>query len=367
MRDVGIDRRALLRRVGGIAAGVATTSLTACETGADRDSTGTKGAKGSKTLVVRDAGGTYGAANRKAVYDPFTKETGIRIKVVNPLYEEMLAQIKKGRPRFDVMDTNMADLARFHQEDAIEELDYDRLKHAKDAGIAESLLTSYGLGKNYWASVMAYRTDAFGGKKPETWADFWDTKAFRGSRALQGSVDFPELEFALLADGVPLHKLYPLDVDRAFKALDEIKGSVRTFWEDGAVPGELLDRKEVVASRVWNGRLQDLIQRGAPLAYQWNGARRQSNGYGIPKGAENPDAAYRLIDFALRPEVQANTAKIYPQGPVVPIAYTNLSENDATNLASTPGHLASSFDLDVEWWLKNKDTVTKRWRKWMRA
>ena len=285
------------------------TSLTACETRADRNAARTQE---PKLLVVRDFGGSYGEANRKAIYDPFTKETGIRIKVVNFLHAQMLAQIKEGRPRFDVMDIDMSNLVRFEQEDASEELDYDRLKNTKNAGIAESLLTSHGVGKNYWASVMAYRTDAFGGKKPESWADFWDTRAFPGSRALQGSVDAPELEFALLADGVPLDKLYPLDVDRAFKVLDEIKGSVRTFWEDGAVPGELLSREEVVASSVWNGRLQDLIGAASPLAYQWNGARRQSNGYGIPKGAANPDAAYRLIDFALRPEVQANIAGSTP-------------------------------------------------------
>lgn len=364
MKDVGIDRRAFLS---GITAGAAAVSLAACGDGADRDRTGTKGTKGAKRLVVRDSGGTYGAANRRSIYDPFTKETGIRIDVVNILSGRMLAQIKERSPQFDVMDINMADLLLFGRENASEELDYDRLKNSEDAGIAESLLTSHGVGKNYWANVMAYRTDAFGGKKPESWADFWDTTAFPGSRAMQSATDWPELEFALLADGVPLDKLYPLDVDRAFKVLDGIRGSVRTFWSDGAVPGELLDRKEVVATTVWNGRLQDLMRRGSPLAYQWNGARRQSNGYGIPKGAANPDAAYRLIDFALRSDVQADSAKTYPLGPVVPVAYTDLSRNDAANLASTPGHLASGFDLDMQWWLDNRDAVDRRWREWMRG
>jgi putative spermidine/putrescine transport system substrate-binding protein len=280
----------------------------------------------------------------------------------------MLAQIKEGRPQFDVIDIEAIAFARFEREDAIEALDYDRLKNARNVGIAEFLLASHYVGKNYWASVMAYRTDAFDGKKPESWADFWDTRAFPGSRALQSSdAGPPELEFALLADGVPLDRLYPLDVDRAFKALNEIKGSVRTFWDNGAVPGELLDRKEVVASSVWHGRLDDLIKRGAPLAYAWNGARRQSSGYGIPKGAANPDAAYRLIDFALRPEVQADFARIYPLGPVVPAAYAHLSEATARNLPSTPGHLLSGFDLDVEWWIRNQDSVTKRWQEWVRA
>jgi putative spermidine/putrescine transport system substrate-binding protein len=142
---------------------------------------------------------------------------------------------------------------------------------------------------------------------------------------------------------------------------------VRTFWKDGAEPAELLDRKEVVAPSAWPGRLLNLIKRGSPLAYEWNGARRQSNGYGIPKGAADPDAAYRFIDFALRPDVQAHHGQIYPDGPVVPAAYAYLSQTAAANLASSPGHLRSGFDLDVEWWLKNRDSVIKRWQEWARA
>jgi putative spermidine/putrescine transport system substrate-binding protein len=361
VREHGIGRRAFLK--GGAAAGVATLALTACRPPSDQGATRTRS---SGPLVVRDIGGTYGAANRRAVYDPFTRETGIQIKVVNILHERMIAQIKEGR-RFDVMDINMTHLALFKQEDVSEELDYDRLKNARNAGIAESLLTSHGVGKNYWASVLAYRTDAFGGKRPESWADFWSTGQFPGRRALQGSLDWPELEFALLADGVPMDQLYPLDVDRAFAVLDGIKGSELTFWESGGVPGELLGRKEVVASSVWNGRVQSLVKGGSPLAYAWSGARRQSNGYGIPKGAAHPEAAHRLIDFALRPDVQARFARIHPAGPVVPAAYAHLSESAAAHLASSPGHLRSGFDLDVGWWVENGDAVTRRWQAWART
>ena len=35
---------------------------------------------------------------------------------------------------------------------------------------------------------------------------------------------------ALVADGVPKDKLYPLDLDRAFKKLDEIKPHIKVWW-----------------------------------------------------------------------------------------------------------------------------------------
>ncbi|ODV43375.1 hypothetical protein AWV79_17990 [Cupriavidus sp. UYMMa02A] len=43
-----------------------------------------------------------------------------------------------------------------------------------------------------------------------------------------------ELEFALLADGVPKDKLYPIDVQRALKSLDRIKKNVVKWWDTGA-------------------------------------------------------------------------------------------------------------------------------------
>ncbi|MDG5805124.1 extracellular solute-binding protein [Streptomyces ossamyceticus] len=364
MKDVGIDRRTFLRGVGAVTTGTAAVTSTACGPPTARNS---GGAGNSRTVVVRDIGGAYGEAHRKAVYEPFGKETGIRVDVVHvPTYAELLSQIREG-PRFDLIDIDMSALALFEKDDATQELDYDRLANARNAGIAQSLLTSHGVGKNYWASVMAYRTDVFGGRAPETWADFWDTRVFPGSRALQSPGGGPpELEFALLADGVAADRLYPLDVDRAFTALDAIRGAVHRFWDDGASPGLLLERRQVAATTVWHGRPNHLIQRGAPLAYQWNGARRQSNGYGIPHGARHPDAAYRLVDFALRPEVQAALAEVYPMGPVVPTAYRHLPRA-AADLASSPEHLFTGFDLDISWWVENKEAVIKRWQEWVRS
>ncbi|WP_039940045.1 ABC transporter substrate-binding protein [Streptomyces himastatinicus] len=364
MRDPQIGRRALLRGAGGLAAVAALPSLAACGTGTSRADSG----GGKKTLTVRNSGGTYGDANQKALYDAFTKETGISIQVVNIQYAQMLAQIKQGRPQFDVIDDSMADFMKLGAKGALQKLDHDRLKNFKKARIASKLVTDYSVGKNYWASVMAYRTDVFGGRKPASWADFWDTKKFPGSRSLQTQdADLPELEFALLADGVPMDKLYPLDVDRAFKSMDRIKGSVKKYWDTGALPGVLLGRKEVVMTSVWQGRLDALIKGGSPMAYQWNGARRQSNGWGIPKGTDKTDAAYQLIDFSLRPDVQAAFAKIYPMGPVVPSAYDQLSDDVKANLPSSPSHLESGFDLDVAWWIKNEDAIGKRWLEWSRA
>src|SRR5260370_15646052 len=103
-----------------------------------------------------------------------------------------------------------------------------------------------------------------------TWADFWNTKRFPGGRSLRKDPR-TTLEFALLADGVPIDKLYPLDVDRAFRSLDKIAPSVTVWWSSRHQPAHLLADKEVAFaaafnSPVWTAATQDKM----PLEVEWN-------------------------------------------------------------------------------------------------
>ncbi|MFH8658275.1 ABC transporter substrate-binding protein [Streptomyces afghaniensis] len=367
MSDPQIGRRALLRGAGGLAALAAVPSLAACGTGTSRASSGSaKG--GGKTVIVRDSGGAYGQALQKAIYTPFTQETGINVEVTNIQGTQMLAQIKQGRPQFDLINNSMKELVKYANQDGLEKLDRDRIKSLTGAQIPGSQITEYAVAHSFYAQCMAYRTDAFGGRKPKSWADFWDTKAFKGSRSLcNPDADLPELEFALLADGVPMDKLYPLDVDRAFKVLSRLRSDIKKFWDSGPLPGVLLSRQEVTMTTIWHGRLADLTQQNVPVAAQLNGARRQFSGFSIPKGAAHMDTAYQLLDYALRPEVQAAVAKVYPSNPSSPVAYDKLSEKERSSLAGAPQYYDKGFDADINWWIKNEAAVSKRWLEWARG
>ncbi|MFJ8540241.1 extracellular solute-binding protein [Streptomyces sp. NPDC093591] len=367
MKDARIDRRLFLRGIGGITAGVAAaTTLSACGTGTSRASAG--GGKGGKTVVVRDSGGSYGAALQKAIYTPFTQETGISVKVLNLDDAPLLAQIKQGRPQCDLINNSMMSHTKYVKQDALEALDLDRIKSLKSAKIPENQITDHAVGSSFYGACMAYRTDAFGGKKPESWADFWDTGAFQGGRSMcNPDGDLPELEFALLADGVPMDKLYPLDVDRAFDVLTRLRGDIKKFWDSGPLPGVLLSRQEVTMSTVWDGRIADLQKQGVPVARQLNGMRRQFQGYAIAKGAANIDAAYKLMDFSLRAESQAALAKAFPSNPASAEAYTMLTNEERSQLAGAPEYYDKGFDTDIDWWLKNESAVTKRWLEWARG
>ncbi|MFJ4820383.1 ABC transporter substrate-binding protein [Streptomyces sp. NPDC088801] len=367
MSDPVIGRRTLLRGAGGLAALAALPSLAACGTGTSRTPSGSaKG--GGKTVVVRDSGGSYGAALQKAIYTPFTQETGIGVKVLNLDDAPLLAQIKQGRPQCDLINNAMMSHLKYVKQDALETLDPDRVKSLKSAKIPDNQITEHAIGNSFYGQCIAYRTDAFDGRKPESWADFWDTKTFKGGRAMVSpDGDLPELEFALLADGVSMDKLYPLDVDRAFKVLTRLRSNIKKFWDSGPLPGVLLSRQEVTMSTVWDGRIADLQKQGVPVERQLNGMRRQFQGYAIAKGAANVDGAYLLMDFSLRPEIQANLAKAFPSNPSSPVAYAKLTEDQRNALAGAPKYYDKGFDTDMDWWLKNEAAVTKRWLEWARG
>ena len=97
-------------------------------------------------------------------------------------------------------------------------------------------------------------------------------------------------EFALLADGVPLDKVYNRpDMDRAFKKYKEIKPHIAKFWTQATETGQMLVDKEIVVGSGYNGRIQDLKEQGAPVDYHWNQGRLYLEYILCPRG-RRPDS-----------------------------------------------------------------------------
>lgn len=65
---------------------------------------------------------------------------------------------------------------------------------------------------------MVYNTEKYPADKPRpsSWAEFWPVDKFPGVRLLETGEWGSEgpWEEALLADGVPVDQIYPMDIDR---------------------------------------------------------------------------------------------------------------------------------------------------------
>ena len=65
----------------------------------------------AETLTVVSWGGSYEQASRKAILEPFSKETGIdiRVETYNGGLAQVRAQVETGKVYWDVVDFEMAD------------------------------------------------------------------------------------------------------------------------------------------------------------------------------------------------------------------------------------------------------------------
>ena len=198
------------------------------------------------SVTVVSWGGSYAEACKKAVLDPFTAETSVEVRLesYNGGLAQIRAQVETGNVHWDVVDLEFADLARGCDEGLFEVIDLDELPPAADGTPArddynEGTYSECGGGGIFYSTVYAYNNESFSGDRPTTIEDFFDLEKFPGRRGMRRTAG-ANLEFALVADGVPTDEVYsvletPEGVDRAFRKLDTIKDQI-VWWEAGAQP-----------------------------------------------------------------------------------------------------------------------------------
>jgi putative spermidine/putrescine transport system substrate-binding protein len=324
-------------------------------------------ARAAGQVVVRNPGGAYSDTQKKYVYDPFTKETGIEVVIVASTMAKMLAMVKSGNTEMDVADAGLDGLVTLDKAGALAPIDYAHWKYANPDDIAKEYRSATAVGIYAYASVLGYNTETYPtGKQPKNWAEFWDAKAFPGSRMLADMASgTPNLEFALIADGVPMDKIFPIDIDRAFKSMSRIKPYIKKFWDTGALSAQMLADKDVVLGSIWNGRLKAIADKGAPLAIEWNQHMLQIQSYGIFKNSPNPQAAQLLVDYSMSPKPNSGPGMELNYGPTNRKAFDLLPADAVGKLPGSPENLKRSFFQDVNWWDGNRAKVNTIWSKWI--
>jgi putative spermidine/putrescine transport system substrate-binding protein len=315
-------------------------------------------------VVIRSPGGAYDDIRKKLIYEPFTKETGIRVIPVAATTGKLEAMLRSGNVEIDIIDNDDSVLLQWENE--LAPLDYANFKFTDPADILPEYKHDTYVGNFVYAAVMGYHTAKFNKDSvPQTWADFWDYKRIPASRAL-ADIDTggPNLEFALIADGVPMDKLYPLDLPRAFASLSRIKPGITKFWSSGALSVQMLSTREADLSSIWSTRILKGIEEGSPLAINWNQHGVHVQAYSVLKKAKNFENAQKLVDYCLRPEVQSQFSAHWNSGPVTQAAYKALTPEMRDKIPGGDRTREHGFLLDAKWWAKNRAEVGKEWAKW---
>lgn len=321
----------------------------------------------AEQITFVSQGGAYQQAQTVAILDPSAKKLGITINQdsIPDAWPAIKTQVSSGKPIWDVVDTPTGYCLRGGEQGLIEKLDFSKIPNA--AAMPEAYRSPYSVSYEFYSSVLAYSQKTFPKDAPNSWADFWDVKKFPGRRALRNH-PIATLEAALMADGVAPDKLYPLDVDRAFKKLEEIKPHITVWWTSGAQSAQLLNDGEVDMEMAWNGRVSAVAKEGAKVAFTYNQGILQSTSLCILKGAPNLATAVKFLNEAVDPVHQANLPLHIDYGPGNPKAFETgvIKPERAAQLPSEPANAAKQALMSYAWWSSPAgEAAEKRWASFM--
>ena len=312
-----------------------------------------------RVVTVASPGGSYQDAQAVAFFAPFAKATGARVqqKTVGDL-QELRGQVEQGGGTWDLVDVPTEDVLPLARGGFLAPIDYRKID--RTPLVAETTM-QHGVGAAFFSTVLAYRADA--SPAPAGWVDFWDLARFGGGRALRRS-PIGTLEFALLADGVLPARLYPLDVDRAFSALDRVRPRVVEWYDNARQPAALI--ADGAAAMASSYHVLDAGE-GEALRVRWTGGMISADSWVVPAGAPNEDVAMDLINFATRAAPAAAFSRLVPYGPANRDAFDLLPPERLAALPNAEPQRREQFLQGWNWWADNRDDLVDRFAEWLLA
>jgi spermidine/putrescine-binding protein len=322
----------------------------------------------SKEVIIATTGGLMEKSLQENFYKRFEADTGIRVRSV-PIelpdqWARAAAGARSGKVPFDIVTATPPDLIQ--HKDILLALD------CQSPDITANALPSScfpnGIIRTAGGMVLVWSSKAFpAGKEPQGWTDFFDTAKFPGPRALPdtGDREWWVPTMALIADGVPREKLFPLDLDRAYRKLDQIKPQVAAWWKSGDNSMQIMRGGDAVMTMVYSSRAVPLAKSG-DFNFTWNGAIRDVGNWAILKGGPNTQNAVTFLNFFVK----------NPQEHLDFSGKVSFDSNnkDLPNLVppaeqkyrpSYPDNWSKLVIADYDWIAANRDKMRERWTSWI--
>lgn len=315
----------------------------------------------TKELVLVTWGGNYRQGVEDGLVKPFTKETGIKVTVLDtPDMAKVKAQVTTNNVQWDVFDApgSMGASGAFngYWEDLPSGLfdDSDLLLPKQ-----KQLVPFYT-----FAGGIAYDTARYPeGKHPKTFVDYFNPEAFPGRRTLRSRA-METLELALLGDGVAPADLYPLDVERAYKVLKKIKPHVSKWIEATPQTVTMLQTGEADFSYTYANRIQASNRdQSTNLGFSFDQCLNGVEYLAVLKNAPNKENAFKFVSFAMRPEYQASCMEAKGGAPISRKAYPLLSKDSLKWLPNLESK--NNAYINDAWWSTNLEKLERQFKEWL--
>ena len=318
-------------------------------------------AKAAEQVVIALWGGSFTENMEKAYLKPFTAETGIPVLAAGPPDgAKVKAMVKSGNIEWDIVLPLYAPLIKGEEDGYWERIDTNIVD---SSGLFPGAFREQAVGLEIIGGGIAWNNDTHpGDKHPTAWPGFFDAAKYPGKRGPRNRA-FETLEYATLSLGVKPEDVYPIDVDRAFKQLDEWKPHVSHFIKATHNTIQFLQTNETDFTYTYNGRAYSARQAGIPLGFSYETNLILVDFLTVVKGTKNKDAAMKLLDFIVRADRQAEMANLMAYAPVK-LAGLDMVKPEIKKFfpdLSNPRNLT----VQPDWWGKNGEAAEKRYKEWM--
>ncbi len=304
-----------------------------------------------KEIVVANWGGPAAAAFVAAWGPAVQEKLGCKITIdgSGPTAGKIRSMVEAKKVIWDVCDASVGVGLLLGANGMLEEIDYGVVGNK----VRKEYQYKHAVSNYIFSYVMAFNKTAFKERQPASWKDFWNVKDFPGKRMLRGSC-IGQLECALLADGVPADKIYPIDLPRALAKIREIKEHT-IFWKSGSQSEDLFRQNEVVMGNMWHNRTNLLrIDTKGAIDWTWEGGVIAPAVWLVPKG--NPAGKQKAMEFiaqSLDPASQVELFRLIGMGPSNPAAAAMIPADLKKYDPSQPDNLAKQIVIDDAWYGKN--------------
>ncbi|NCC25836.1 MAG: extracellular solute-binding protein [Deltaproteobacteria bacterium] len=251
----------------------------------------------------------------KELVDKFTKETGITVEVTYTNNEEMIAKLRATRGAgFDLAQPSQDRISSVQEQFKIyQAMDYTKIDASLfipsmlDAVKKNTVVggASYAVPFCWGTSGLIVNSDKAKG------ADSWNVLL---DPAYTGRISYRLKRPTLIAMGFALgydpfalyadEAAYKEMLDKIEKTLIEAKPLVQNYWANGDALLESMRSGEVFVAMAWDNGGWKLHEENPAIDFvaPKQGALGWIDTFAIPAKAENIEAAYKWINFMLRPE-----------------------------------------------------------------
>lgn len=321
----------------------------------------------SKQIISANYGGVAGEAIAASISRPYEAESGNTIQAVASgvgFIAQVEGQNQAGKVTWDVIEgAGGQEAALLWNKNFLEPIPADLKTKLQQVSIPNGV-TEYGVLLGTTGYVIACNMSKITAC-PKNPAEFWDTKAFPGRRAMVSN-PFGAMASALVADGVAPNEVFPMDIDRAFKKLKEIKPHVAIWATSGDQQVQIMRDAQVDMSIMWNGRAKSVIDSGVPLKLEWGGSLANPNYLVVIKGGPNTKAAMNYLEwYGLHAKPQAEVARKLAYGMSHKEVANLLTPAEAALLPEGGNNAETQVLLDGNWWAQNSDKVAPMWKEFL--